>query len=87
MIKGARAGFIIGIVVCVVAYILAIVCLPSQISATAAPGYCGDSVMSVLKVLTYPVSYFTNDLASAPFYAIYTIALYTVLGALIGLVL
>ncbi len=87
MIKGARAGFIIGIVVCVAAYILALICLPSQISASGTPAYCSESVMSVLKVLTYPVSNFTNDLATAPYYAMYTIALYTILGALIGIFL
>jgi hypothetical protein len=84
MIKGAKSGLIVGVLVCVIAYIVAIACLPSQISASAAPFYCSDYIMNVIKVLTYPISFFTNDLATAPSYAVLTLAFYTVLGAIIG---
>ena len=87
MTKGAKWGFIVGVLVCVVAYIVAIACLPVQLSGGAAPAYCSDSILNAIKVLTYPISFFTNDLATAPSYAALTLAFYTVLGAIIGILI
>lgn len=87
MTKGAKWGLIVGVLVCVVAYIVAIACLPAQLSGAVTPAYCGDSIMNVIKVLTYPISLFTNDLATAPSYAVLTLAFYTVLGAIIGILI
>ncbi len=84
MIKGAKWGLVVGVLVCIVAYIVTIACLPAQLSGAVAPAYCSDSIMNAIKALTYPISLFTNDLATAPSYAILTLAFYTVLGAIIG---
>jgi hypothetical protein len=87
MTKGAKWGLIVGVLVCVVAYIVSIACLPAELSGAVAPAHCSDSIMNVIKVLTYPISLFTNDLATAPSYAILTLAFYTVLGAIIGILI
>ncbi len=85
--KGARYGLMVGLVVCVIAYAVSIQCLPYHLSTMAAPTYCSDSVMHAVSALTFPVTFFTNDLSAAPLYAVLPLVLYTIIGALIGLIL
>jgi hypothetical protein len=85
--RGARYGFLVGIIVCVLVYIIASACLPFRIEGAIAPAYCSESVTNTLSVLTFPVSHFTNDLSMAPAYAVLPLIIYTILGAIIGIIL
>jgi hypothetical protein len=64
-------------------------CLPFHISSTPPPWpwYCSNPAYSALGYLAFPVNLLTNDLARAILLAPLSLALYILLGVLLGLAL
>jgi hypothetical protein len=62
-------------------------CLPFRISLPPPPWpwYCSDPAYGLLGYLAFPVNLLTNDLSQVILFAPLSLLVYTLLGALIGL--
>ena len=84
-VSSLAAGLLaLGGVLAVVGY-----CLPFHIYSPQPPWpwYCSDPAYSALGYLAFPVNLLTNDLARAILLAPLSLALYIILGVLLGLAL
>ena len=82
-LKGALYGLVVGVVANAIVFLVTIQCLPYRISELVAPAYCTGTLYQVIGYLSFPVNILTNDLAAAPAYALVSLALYALLGAII----
>lgn len=87
--RGAAVGLAAGLLLLGGALAVAGHCLPFHIAAPPPPWpwYCADPAYAALGYLAFPVNLLTNDLARAILLAPLSLALYGLLGALLGLAL
>ena len=84
--QGAVVGLVTGMVILLGVFAIAVRCLPFHISMSPQTWlwYCTAPVYTVIGYLAFPVNLLTNDLAQAVRFVPFSLALYTLLGALIG---
>ncbi len=84
--RGAILGLAAGLLVLGGVLVVARQCLPFHISYPPPPWpwYCSDPAYAAIGYLAFPVNLVTNDLARAILLAPLSLALYTLLGALLG---
>lgn len=85
MIKGFLVGLGIGSVVLLVSAIISFQCFSYNVSvAINPPWYCSDIIAFIIRIATFPISMFTDDLSRAAYFAPLTIIVYGLLGACAG---
>ena len=84
--RGAVFGLVTGLVALVGVFAVAVRCLPFHISFPPQPWpwYCTAPAYAIIGYLAFPVNLLTNDLAQAARFVPFSLAIYTLLGALIG---
>ena len=84
--RGALIGLIVGLVALTGLLAITVICLPCRISSPPPPWpwYCSDPFYGLLGYLAFPVNILTNDLSQAAVLAPLSLAIYIILGALIG---
>ncbi len=91
LLRSARRGAVLGLAagLLLLGGVLAVAgrCLPFHIASPPPPWpwYCTDPAYSALGYLAFPVNLLTDDLARAILLAPLSLALYVLLGALLGL--
>lgn len=84
--RGAVIGAIVGLILLTGVLAIARQCLPFRISSPPLPWpwYCSEPAYGVIGYLAFPVNLLTNDLAQAILLAPLSLAVYTILGTVIG---
>jgi hypothetical protein len=84
--RGALLGLASGLLALGTAFLAAWRCLPFHISqpSTPWPWYCAEPGFGVIGYLAFPVNLLTDDLAQAVRLAPISLALYVLLGAVLG---
>ena len=87
--RGAIVGLGVGLLALVGVLALVWQCLPFRISFPPAPWpwYCADPAYGLIIYLSFPVPLLTNDLARALLFAPLSLAIYVVVGMIIGSVI
>ena len=87
--RGALIGFLVGSAVLIGLLAMSVECLPYRLSFLPQPWpwFCSDPAYGLLGYLAFPANVLTNDLSRAIIYAPLSLAIYVLLGGLIGYVL
>ena len=83
--RGVFFGFLAGVLILLLVFAVALVCLPYRIALPPAGGvwYCTNPIYPAIGYLSLPINVLTNDLSRAYLFAPLSLLLYALIGFLI----